>query len=253
MPPQYSASQQDKIVQFVAITDGRVAPDVAAVILRDVDWKVEVAIDQYFTDPSRYSQKQATDVGRIQTLFEQYKDASSDIMGVEGMEQFCRDLQIDPTDILMLILAWKFNARTMCEFSREEFMHGMQRLGCDSIESLRSKFPALRSSITESETFRQIYVFAFQFLCEGEKQKSIPLDQAIAMWRIILVHRFSDVESWISFLEKANPKGIPLDTWKMYLHFKETVKPDLSNYDPAGAWPLLIDEYVEHLQSEKNT
>jgi len=36
-----------------------------------------------------------------------------------------------------------------------------------------------------------------------------------------------------------------MDEWMMILQFVRQVKPDVSNYQDDGAWPLLLDEYVE--------
>ena len=52
-----------------------------------------------------------------------------DKMLAEGVSQFCDDAQLDPTSITVLIVAWKFQAATQCEFSRPEFVQGMTRLG----------------------------------------------------------------------------------------------------------------------------
>jgi hypothetical protein len=63
--------------------------------------------------------------------------------------KFCEDLEVDPEDvssnkknwlavkhfltncfqISVLVLAWHFNAKTMCYFSREEFVNGFTSLG----------------------------------------------------------------------------------------------------------------------------
>jgi hypothetical protein len=35
------------------------------------------------------------------------------------------------------------------------------------------------------------------------------------------------------------------------LDFSRTVHEDLSNYDPASAWPVLLDEFVEHVKGSR--
>ena len=45
--------------------------------------------------------------------------------------------------------------------------------------------------------------------------------------------------------EKHNGLGISRDTWALLVEFGKTVNKDLSNYDAEGAWPVLIDEFVE--------
>ena len=52
-------------------------------------------------------------------MFENYKDSlKPDLILAQGMERFCQDLGLNPDQFEMLALAWKFNAETMCCFTR---------------------------------------------------------------------------------------------------------------------------------------
>jgi len=50
-------------------------------------------------------------------------------IGIDGVQQFCDDLILDPASVSILVVAWKFRAATQCEFSRKEFLDGMAELG----------------------------------------------------------------------------------------------------------------------------
>lgn len=50
-------------------------------------------------------------------------------IGIDGIQQFCDDLSLDPASITVLVVAWKFRAATQCEFTKKEFMDGMTELG----------------------------------------------------------------------------------------------------------------------------
>jgi DCN1-like protein 1/2 len=52
-------------------------------------------------------------------------------------------------------------AATMCEFSRQEFIEGLQMLGVDSIDKLKYLLPSLRAELKDEHKFRDIYNFAF--------------------------------------------------------------------------------------------
>ncbi len=55
---------------------------------------------------------------RIDEMFCCYKDEHEDAILEEGMERFCNDLCVDPAEFRVLVLAWKFQAATMCKFTR---------------------------------------------------------------------------------------------------------------------------------------
>ena len=48
-------------------------------------------------------------------------------------------------------------------------------------------------------------------------------------------------------------RGIPRDTWNMFLNFVNTVGSDLSQYDDAEAWPSLFDGLlIKKIQIQNN-
>ncbi|KAJ6814681.1 DCN1-like protein 2 [Iris pallida] len=73
---------------------------------------------------------------------------------VEGISRLCNDLQVDPEDIVMfLVVSWHMKAATMCEFSRQEFVSGLQSLGVDSLEKFREKIPSIRAEVKMNTSF----------------------------------------------------------------------------------------------------
>ena len=47
-------------------------------------------------------------------------------------------------------------------------------------------------------------------------------------------------------------RGIPKDTWNMFLNFINTVGNDLTQYDDTEAWPSLFDDFVEFENDQLN-
>eukprot|EP00126_Sphaerothecum_destruens_P002610 Sdes_comp16034_c0_seq3m5234 len=211
---KFRGLQQDKILQFVSFTS---APENIAIhFLQTYNWKLETAVDAYYRSPDRLTQGandyeptnqdskkksssmgkekgSQTDVKKIEALFEHYAEYENpsknsttlDAIQVLGIEKFCQDLQLDPSDLLILIIAWKMKAKTMCVFTREEFIKGFLSMGCDSIQKLQSKFISLKTEIFQESSFRDLYMFSFHFGLEPG-QKSLSLDVAIALWKILL-------------------------------------------------------------------
>ena len=64
------------------------------------------------------SSKDKVNVTKVEKLFKSYRDSTADVVLAEGVERFCLDLEVDPTEFIVLALAWKFKAETMCKFTR---------------------------------------------------------------------------------------------------------------------------------------
>uniref|UniRef100_A0A3Q2Q3X5 DCN1-like protein n=1 Tax=Fundulus heteroclitus TaxID=8078 RepID=A0A3Q2Q3X5_FUNHE len=188
-------------------------------------------------------------MAHIEELFSLYKDELEDAILEEGMEKFCDDLCVDPAEFRVLVLAWKFQAATMCKFTRKEFVDGCKAIRADSIKGICSRFPCLLLEARGEENFKDLYRFTFQFgLDADEGQRSLQRDIAIALWRLVFTQDTPAIlEHWLDFLAE-NPsgvRGISRDTWNMFLNFTQAIGPDLSNYSEDEAWPSLFDTFVE--------
>ncbi|KAG7264994.1 hypothetical protein CRUP_017154, partial [Coryphaenoides rupestris] len=186
---------------------------------------------------------------RIERLFCSYKDERDDAILEEGMERFCNDLCVDPAEFRVLVIAWKFQAATMCKFTRKEFVDGCKAIQADSLEGICSRFPCMLLEARGEESFKDLYRFTFQFgLDADEGQRSLQRDIAIALWRLVFTQDTPAIlERWLDFLAE-NPsgvRGISRDTWNMFLNFTQAIGPDLSNYSEDEAWPSLFDTFVE--------
>lgn len=144
----------------------------------------------------------------------------------------------------------------MCRFSRNEFVNGLKSIRADSIKNIQMRLPELVKEVEQSpELFKSLYRFTFKFgLDSGSGQRILPTDMAILLWKLVFTVREPPILGrWLSFLETHQMiRGIPRDTWNMFLNFSEAVGDDLSSYDDTEAWPSLFDDFVEYLNDQAN-
>ncbi|KAI3983128.1 hypothetical protein MKX01_030850 [Papaver californicum] len=108
------------------------------------------------------------------------------------------------------------------------------------------KLMSYLNNIVDSNQFACFYEFVF-FINRENGQKSISVSRATAAWRLVLAGRFRLLNHWCDFVEKHKKHNISEDTWQQVLAFSRCVNEDLGGYDPRGAWPVLIDDFVEHM------
>lgn len=101
---------------------------------------------------------------RCLTWFREYTTSDDpDMLGPEGMEKFCEDIGVEPENVVMLVLAYKMQARQMGFFSKEEWLKGLCEMQCDSIQKLQYRLDYLRCLLNDQNTFKAIYRYAYDF------------------------------------------------------------------------------------------
>lgn len=78
-------------------------------------------------------------------------------MNDDGILAFCQAMQVDPQDPVMLVLSYYMQAKSMCNYTRQEFQTGLESLACYSMEELRRKIPQLREALRDKRQFALIY------------------------------------------------------------------------------------------------
>jgi len=190
-------------------------------------------------ESAAFSQKRCT------TLFNDYAAADdNEVIGPEGIESFCTAISVDPEDVVMLVIAWKMDAKQMGFFTRKEWLKGLAELQCDSIVKIRSKLDSLRAQLYDPMTFKAVYRFAFDF-SKDKDQRSMDIETARAMLNLLIGKQWPMFPYFDRFLAESKYKVINKDQWCNVLEFSRSVSSDLSNYDEDGAWPVLLDEYVD--------
>ncbi|KAJ6643775.1 DCN1-like protein 3 [Pseudolycoriella hygida] len=185
-------------------------------------------------------------------LFEKYKDEDEDAILSEGIEALCSDLGYKPDDFAILVLAWRLDASQMCRFTKTEFIQGLQQMKADNVEDIRSRLiQNIEKLKTNSEMFKKLYRFTFRFGLE-EGNRTVTREMAIILWRLVFsLNPPSILDRWLNYLEQCSDmRGIPKDTWNMFLNFTEIC--DITSYDDTEAWPSLFDDFVEYETDRTN-
>nr|CAD7401043.1 unnamed protein product [Timema cristinae]CAD7429539.1 unnamed protein product [Timema monikensis] len=207
------------------------------------------------TSASEGKGKEASE-SKLNTLFEQYKDNNEDAMLADGIERLCADLNVSPDEFKVLVLAWRFNAEQMCRFTRPEFVNGCRALRADSTKAIQARLPEVVAEVAKNpDMFKDLYRFTFRFGLDSESgQRILPSEMAVCLWRLVFSVREPAILSrWLFFLDShPHVRGIPRDTWNMFLNFSEVVGEDLSSYDDTEAWPSLFDDFVEFENDQAN-
>ncbi|OAY66744.1 DCN1-like protein 4 [Ananas comosus] len=168
---------------------------------------------------------------RIDQMFYAYADTSSGMIDPEGIESFCADMEVDPTDVRILILAWKMRAQKQGYFTLEEWRTGLKALRADTISKLKKALTEVVKEVVRPSNFLDFYSYSFRYCLTEDKQKCIDIENACELLNLVLGILFRpQVEELIEYLQ---------------INF-----PSLDNYNPEQAWPLILDNFVEWMQAK---
>jgi len=182
---------------------------------------------------------------KLEKLFEKYKEPAGEDIVPEGVMLFIKDLELKPDDVVLPIIAWHLNAKQMGYFTKEEFVGGFKRLGLDSVEKIKAKLDSFREELNDKEKFNSIYRFSFDFYKDQKEKKTIDLELVDTMLRILIPDK-PHISKFRKFLKKQKQyKVVNLDQWVSIYQFSSSIGPEFLEYEDDGAWPVLLDMYVE--------
>ena len=149
--------------------------------------------------------------------------------------------------------------RRMAALLQQADRHGL--LGPCAVEGLATLFSSLtREFAVDPQRFAAFYHFFF-FVARDRGHRNLADATAVEGWRFLLGGgRFALLEPWCAFVRERREggKGVSEDTWCQVLDFAHSCN-DVSRggggcldaYDPHGAWPVLVDEFVDHVRRGK--
>ncbi|KAI8978014.1 Cullin binding-domain-containing protein [Pilobolus umbonatus] len=248
MPNSYQ--QQEKVNQLQQLT--HLSEGECMRILSASQWDINTAINTVYDAEPRKNKSNGSrnmNTQNIKKMFDKYKDKDDPtIISIEGTLMLSADLQIEPTQLEFLLLSYELKSDKMGVFRRDEFIKGCVEAGIDSIDKLKTAVhTTFVQQLRDDDYFKKIYTYAFM-IGRQTGQKSLSLEAAIELWRLLLEDRFGLLEDWIKFLEDKHRKAISRDTWLLFLEFTRQNELDIQSYDSEGAWPILIDEFVDYMK-----
>ena len=89
---------------------------------------------------------------------------------------------------------------------------------------------------------------------QEKDQRCLDLETAKALLHLLLSTRWPLLLHFQDYLtHQVQYRVINRDQWYNIHEFTQVVKSDLSNYDPNGAWPVLLDEFVEWMSTQEES
>ncbi|CAN6885690.1 unnamed protein product [Brassica oleracea] len=208
------------------------------------------------TDLFRSASSKATtkEMDRIDHLFNQYANTSSNLIDPEGIEELCSNLEVPHTDIRILMLAWKMKSEKQGYFTQEEWRRGLKALRADTLNKLKKALPELEKEVRRQTNFADFYAYAFRYCLTEEKQKSIDIETICQLLEIVMGSTFRpQVDYFVEYLKIQNDyKVINMDQWMGFYRFCNEISfPEMTEYNPELAWPLVLDNFVEWIREKQ--
>lgn len=220
-------------------------------------WDVTQAVDYYYANDVQRQIVQAKvasiNEAKALQLFDKYKKGN--IIDEDQIFEFYKDLGIDmETDIVTFMFSYNMQVKdkqlVMGEYTKEEFLQGCKNLGVDDLAGWKSKIATMRADLKNDAKFKEMYKFVFGFACE-KGMKSVEIDTALALWPTLLGNRCKFMDKWVAFIQgKADKKEIGVmtkDTWDLFFDLVQQTNGDWSKFEDDGAWPVLVDGFVEYM------
>ncbi|KAL1296545.1 hypothetical protein AAFC00_000050 [Neodothiora populina] len=262
MPPAYTTAQKASIQTLVGMTG--MDRTTAAKLLKQNGWNDNAAANAFFGGGANTAS--SPHKAAATKLFDSYRDDPKeypDEIHIDGTMQMLQEMDIDLEGVGPLIFSEAVGAPVFGKLERTPFVDGLCAAGVSDLSGIRKLVEERTSRLAEpsfKSEFKNIYKHSF-VLARPEGQKAVPLDVAIVFWRLLFNEpslQWSTTQSpflewWIEFLENRWKRSVNKDMWDQTLAFAHKTLEDesLGWWSEDSAWPGVIDEFVEYVQTEQ--
>jgi DCN1-like protein 1/2 len=228
--------------------------------LTGASWNVQQALDNYFNNTGG-NLSVSTTTKEMDDVFAKYKeiglketgDPSIDAIQGDGLVELFNDLAVDPTSISAFVVCYKFNMKAAFVLTRDEWLGTLSDYSVTSFNSLKQKVPQWKNELKNSDDYRSFYIFVFEYSKE-HGSRTLPHEVAVPTWKVILgdksILTYKYLDKWCEYVEKDYNKAIMKDTWVQFLEFIKSGI-ELTKYEDDGAWPSVIDGFVDYMKEKK--
>ncbi|KAF4119796.1 DCN1-like protein 1/2 [Geosmithia morbida] len=171
------------------------------------------------------------------------------------MSYFGDKLQVSLENAGLFVVMELVQAPSVGEIDRAGFVKGWTAVRCDTISSQADLLKHRISQLsTDMALFKKVYRHAFVAGRERD-QKALSLENALVYWGMLFTepgwrwesqnHNWLDY--WKDYLSEKWTRTVSRDMWNMVLEFafKSVEDETLSFWSEDGAWPSVIDDFVD--------
>ncbi|KAI1338192.1 DUF298-domain-containing protein [Xylariaceae sp. FL0016] len=261
MPPQTSA-QKAAVANFVAVTSA--SERTAQKYLKLAGYKMNEAVDAYFQgNGGGGAASGAARETALNKLFDSLRNETEDAkdtLGADTAMKYLQSIGAELDDASLFVAMELLQAPAIGEVPRSGFVTGWKNTGVPNIDKLdaqKAHFQDVVASLkTDDSTFRKIYRHTFVAGKESD-QRALSLENSLVYWEILFkdpgqewVGKASGIDwlhEWTSFLKENWSRSVNKDMWNQTLEFAFKSRDDesLSFWNEDGAWPGVIDDFVE--------
>ncbi|KAH0525780.1 hypothetical protein TsFJ059_009197 [Trichoderma semiorbis] len=257
MPPPSSAQQKVLLAQFVNLTGATERQ--ATRYLKSTGYKLNEAVDAFYMNSASETKGPSPLDAKLDSLFDSLRDDEADDKDQLELEStmgyLSEKLNVSLENAELFVVLELVQAPSVGEITRAGYIDGWKSSGAGaSHQEHAAHVRKLISDLSrDTALFKKVYKYAFVAGREKD-QKSLALDNALIYWSMLFSapgvewkgkHDWLDL--WKTFLGEKWTRSVNRDMWNMILEFalKSVNDESLSFWSEDGAWPSVIDDFVE--------
>ncbi|CAG7556236.1 unnamed protein product [Fusarium equiseti] len=256
MPPPSANQQKVLIAQFVSLT-GQTERQ-ATRYLKNAGFKLNEAVDAYFASNGDSKGPSPLET-KLDSLFDQLQDTKDekDKLEIDSTMSYLDDkLKVNMENAELLVALELVQAPAVGVITRKGYVDGWKVAGAGATHQEHAAHirRLIKSLCSDQALFKKVYRHTFVAGRETD-QKALSLETAVVYWDILFkspgmewkTANHNWLQLWKDFLTAKWTRSVNKDMWNMTLEFavKSLSDESLSFWNEDGAWPSVIDDFVE--------